>query len=116
MKVLLKNTTILDKASSHFNQKRDILIDNGIISSISESINDAEAQVIESDDLYVSQSWMDLKADFRDPGFEDEEDIESGLNCAAAGGFGHVFVVPTTSPTIDSKGQVNYLLDRKSVV
>ncbi|HLW30548.1 MAG TPA: dihydroorotase [Brumimicrobium sp.] len=109
MKILLKQAIILDRASASFNQKKDILILDGKISKIADNIIEEDAQEITSKELYVSQSWVDLKADFCDPGFEYNEDIKSGLATAANGGFGHVFVVPTTFPIVDSKGQVNYL-------
>src|SRR5690625_7754419 len=109
MKVLFKQATILDKASDFFNQKMDILIENGKITKIAKEIVDQEAQKVESQSLHVSQSWVDLKADFCDPGNEDNESIKSGLRAASAGGFGHVFVVPTTTPVVDNKGQVNYI-------
>lgn len=109
MKILLKQAIILDRASASFNQKKDILILDGKISKIADNIIEEDAQEITSKELYVSQSWVDLKADFCDPGFEYNEDIKSGLATATNGGFGHVFVVPTTSPVVDSKGQVNYL-------
>jgi dihydroorotase len=109
MKILLKQATILDRASAYFNQRKDILIEDGKIAEIANEITDGEAQLISSKALYVSQSWMDLKADFCDPGHEYNEDVQTGLAAAADGGFGHVFIVPTTSPVVDSKGQVNYL-------
>src|SRR5690554_6058803 len=109
MKILLKQATILDKSSDFFNQKMDVLIEKGKISKIAKEIIDSEAQEVKSKALHISQSWVDLKADFCDPGNEDNEDIKSGLKAAAEGGFGHVFVVPTTSPVVDSKGQVNYV-------
>lgn len=109
MKILLKQTTILDRASAFYNQKKDILITDGKISKIADSITEEDVKVISSNELYVSQSWVDLKADFCDPGFEYNEDVQTGIAAATDGGFGHVFVVPTTSPIVDSKGQVNYL-------
>src|SRR5690554_5219756 len=109
MKILLKQTTILDSASAFFNQQKDILITDGKITKIADNITDGDAKLVSSKELFVSQSWVDLKADFCDPGFEYNEDVKSGLAAAADGGFGHVFVVPTTSPVVDSKGQVNYL-------
>jgi dihydroorotase len=114
MKILLKQATILDRASAHFNQRKDILIVEGKISKIADSIAEEGAKEISSKELYVSQSWVDLKADFCDPGFEYNEDVQTGLAAATYGGFGHVFVVPTTSPVIDSKGQVNYLKTESS--
>ncbi|HLV43170.1 MAG TPA: dihydroorotase [Brumimicrobium sp.] len=109
MKVLLKQATILDSSSAHFNQQKDILIIDGKIKKIADNIIEEGAQEITSKELYVSQSWVDLKADFCDPGHEYNEDVQTGLAVAGDGGFGHVFVVPTTSPVVDSKGQVNYL-------
>lgn len=109
MKILLKQATILDRASAYFNQRKDILITDGKITNIADSIIEEGVKEISSKELYVSQSWVDLKADFCDPGFEYNEDVQTGLAAATNGGFGHVFIVPTTSPVVDSKGQVNYL-------
>lgn len=109
MKILLKQATILDRESVHYEKKQDILIEDGKISKIADQIITEDAEVITSNELFVSQSWVDLKADFCDPGYEYNEDVQTGLAAAADGGFGHVYVVPTTSPVVDSKGQINYL-------
>lgn len=109
MKILLKQATILDRESVHYENKQDILIEDGKISKIADQIITEDAEVITSNELFVSQSWVDLKADFCDPGYEYNEDVQTGLAAAADGGFGHVYVVPTTSPVVDSKGQINYL-------
>nr|WP_299205542.1 dihydroorotase [uncultured Brumimicrobium sp.] len=109
MKILLKQATILDRESVHYEKKQDLLIEDGKISRIADQIITEDAEVITSNELFVSQSWVDLKADFCDPGYEYNEDVQTGLAAAADGGFGHVYVVPTTSPVVDSKGQINYL-------
>src|SRR5690606_14379286 len=56
--------------------------------------------------------WMDMRANFRDPGDEQKEDLESGLKAAANGGFTTVALMPSTNPAIDNKGAVEYLLNR----
>jgi dihydroorotase len=112
MNLILKNATILDSRSSHFGQTRDIFIENGIISQISNSILNNDAIVIESENLSVSQGWVDMKAEFCDPGFEHKETIENGLDTAAAGGFTHIGVLPSTSPVVDGKSQVEYLFSK----
>jgi dihydroorotase len=109
MKVLIKNATILDRKSEYFNEVRDILIVDGKIKNIEPSITENDALIIESNSLHISQSWIDLKANFCDPGSEHKEDIISGLNAAGEGGFGHVHVVPSTNPVVDCKGQINYM-------
>jgi dihydroorotase len=110
MKILLKSVLISDASSSFFGKTKDILIENGIYLKIEDSILDEEAQIIQHNGLQISQGWVDLKADFCDPGLEQKETIESGLNAAAAGGYTHVFVTPNTHPEVDGKSQIDYLL------
>jgi dihydroorotase len=110
MKILLKSVLVSDASSSFFGKTKDILIENGIYVKIEDSILDNDAQIIQHQALQISQGWVDLKADFCDPGLEQKETIESGLNAAAAGGFTHVFVTPNTHPVVDGKSQIDYLL------
>lgn len=110
MKIVLKNTSILDSASSFFGAKKDICIENGKIVSIEDNIAlTDDVQIIESSNLCISQSWVDLDADFCDPGTETRENLHSGRKVAQAGGFGHVYLSPSTSPVTDNKAQVIYL-------
>ena len=110
MKILLKSVVISDASSSFFGKTKDILIEDGVYLKIEDSISDADAQIIQHNGLQISQGWVDLKADFCDPGFEQKETIESGLNAAAAGGYTHVFVTPNTHPVVDGKSQIDYLI------
>lgn len=110
MKILLKSVLISDASSSFFGKTKDILIEDGVYLKIEDSISDADAQIIQHNGLQISQGWVDLKADFCDPGFEQKETIESGLNAAAAGGYTHVFVTPNTHPSVDGKSQIDYLI------
>lgn len=112
MKLILKKAVIVDKSSSFFGKQKDLLIENGVIVDISDNIDDNNALIIQSENLQVSQGWVDLKADFCDPGFEHKETIESGLDTAASGGYTHVAVLPTTTPVVDGKSQVEYLLGK----
>lgn len=109
MSILLKKVKIVDPSSSFFNQTKDILIENGLIASIEESINSENAHTIEGNDLHISQGWVDLKAHFCDPGEEHKETIESGLDAASYGGFTHVAVLPSTNPVVDGKTKIEYL-------
>ncbi len=113
MKILIKQATIID-VNSEFNGKtKDVLIENNTIVSIKDSIQDAEAKKIDYSNLHISMGWVDLKSNFCDPGMEHKETVESGLDAAAAGGFTHVAVLPSTQPVVDGKSQIEYLL-RKS--
>lgn len=109
MKVLLKQAKIIDSCSPHNGNVKDILIENGVIIEISDSIDSPDAEEVSNDNLHVSIGWVDLKADFCDPGMEHKETVESGLESAAYGGYTHVAIVPSTNPVIDGKSQIQYL-------
>lgn len=113
MNVLIKSATIIN-TSSPFNGKIvDILIEKGIIKKIAASIKNTEnVQEIKAKDLHVSIGWFDLRANFCDPGFEHKEDLNSGLKAAAKGGFTGVLVMPSTNPTTDTKGGIEYIINK----
>lgn len=110
MKILIKQATIID-VNSEFNGKtKDVLIEDNKIVSIKDSIQDSDAKLIEYPNLHLSSGWVDLKSNFCDPGMEHKETVETGLDAAAAGGFTHVSVLPSTQPVVDGKSQIEYLL------
>jgi dihydroorotase len=109
MKTLIKNATITSKGSALNGKKKDILIVNGIIEKIEDSITDAADETIQGENLHVSTGWFDMTASFCDPGYEHKETIESGINAAMAGGFTGVGLLPETSPVVSGKSQVEYI-------
>ena len=116
MNVLIKQAKIISP-SSHFNgQIKDILITDGKISGIADAITEKTDQVIAQDGLCVSIGWMDMFADFGDPGFEQNENIESGAKAAAAGGFTDVMLIPNSQPVVDNKAQVEYIVQKAKQV
>jgi dihydroorotase len=113
VKVLIKKATILCAQSQYHLQQKDILIVNGMIDKIASSIpSDKKYTIIEAKNLYVSVGWVDVFADFADPGFEQKEDLKSGMQAAANGGYTDVMILPNTSPTISNKGQVEYIINQ----
>jgi dihydroorotase len=110
MKILIKKATVIDTTSDYNGNVVDILINDGIFEEIGTDLIDDEAQCIEGEDLFVSQGWVDLKANFCDPGEEHKETIESGLDAAAFGGYTHVAVLPSTHPVVDGKTEIEYML------
>lgn len=59
---------------------------------------------------------IDLHVHFRDPGQTYKEDVHSGCQAAAAGGFTTVCMMPNTSPVIDSPQAVEALLHRQESI
>lgn len=112
MKLLVKQATILDTSSPYNGLIKDILINDGIIQRIDDSINADNLKTIEVNSLLVSNGWVDIFSNFNDPGFEYKETLETGANAAAAGGFTHVFVLPNTQPAVSSKTAVEYIVQK----
>ena len=113
MTTLLKSATIIDNSSPFHNQKKDILITNGIIEKISDTIKNSNTdQVVELENLHVSCGWFDSSVSFGEPGYEERENIKNGLAVAAKSGFTSVAVNANTNPIIDHKSAVEFLLNK----
>jgi len=112
MKLLIKQARIVDPASSFNGQMADLLIENGIITTISPNINVKADQVIDQPGLHVSPGWVDCFAHFADPGFEQKETLETGAAAASIGGFTDVMIIPNTAPTLHNKASVEYILHK----
>ena len=110
MQLLLRNAKILDSKSKYDKQIVDILIEDGTIREIGNSLPIHSATVFEAEHVMVSQGWVDVFADYCEPGFEQKETIASGLATAAAAGFTDVFLVPNTAPAISTKSIVEFVL------
>ncbi|MBK8142727.1 MAG: dihydroorotase [Chitinophagaceae bacterium] len=109
MKLLIKQAKIVDPSSPFNGQSADILIDNGIISKIGIALPDKADKEIAIEGLHASPGWVDVFANFADPGYEFKETLETGAAAAAAGGYTDVMVIPNTNPSIHNKAGVEYI-------
>jgi len=107
--LILKQVRIIDPQSPHHLHTHDIYIADGIIQEIASSISKEGIAEIHGKDLAVSAGWLDMRANFRDPGFEFKEDLVSGARAAAAGGFTAVALLPDTLPVLQSKSEIEYI-------
>jgi dihydroorotase len=112
MGLLIKAVQVCDLQSPFHNQTVDISInDDGIIDNIGKLEGNGQA-VIDGKGMKVSTGWVDMHANFNDPGLEHKEDVFSGMEAAQFGGFSDVVVLPNTKPTIQSKSDIIYLRQR----
>jgi dihydroorotase len=114
MQLLIKNTTLTDPNSPLNGKQQDILIDNGFIKAIANpgSMEANGAEILDGTGTHTTPGFMDMRAQFADPGYEHREDILSGCKTAAAGGFTGVAVLPSTWPAVHSKSEVEYVLNK----
>ena len=112
-KLLLKGGRIIDP----FSKKTfigDLLVENGSISKIADSIpsKGRNYNIIDCKGLIVTHGFCDIHVHFREPGREDKENLESGSIAAIAGGFTQVCTMPNTDPVIDSPEHVYYIASK----
>ena len=58
MSVLIKQATIISKGSPLNGKRKDILIQNGIITSIADSIKPSAERIIEEEGLHISIGFI----------------------------------------------------------
>lgn len=117
MNYLIHNVEIIDKHSEFNRQRKSILIENGVITQISDISSTQSTDhltVISGQNLQLSAGWFDMRASFCDPGFEHKETLTTGCNAAQAGGFTEVAVLPNTQPVIQTKNELAYLKSHNS--
>jgi dihydroorotase len=112
MKLLIKQARIVDPSSPFNGQITDIFIDNGIISKIGNNVPAKADKIIDIKGLHASPGWMDVFANFGDPGYEFKETLETGAAAAAAGGYTDVMIIPNTNPVIHNKSIVEYIVQK----
>lgn len=110
MKLIIREAKIIDSQSSFHNKKVDLQIENGILTKIGSKLsNENNFEELKLDNLHVSQGWFDSSVSLGEPGFEDRETIENGLNVAAKSGFTAIALQPNSYPIIDNQSQVNFV-------
>lgn len=112
-KLLIKQAKIIDSRSKWNQKSVDLLIENGIIQKIETNLQpDSETKVVSLENIHVSPGFFDPTVHFCDPGEEHKEDIESGIQAAARGGYTAVGVLGITHPPVTEKTRVQYIKNK----
>lgn len=114
MNLLIKSAHIIDPLSNT-DTTSDILIEDGIIKSISDDITpdkNSDIETIDATDMVAMPGLCDIHVHFRDPGWPDKETIESGCLSALAGGVTTVVCMANTNPVTDNPDTLKYILDK----
>ena len=115
--LLIKNGRVVDPVTNT-DRKLDVLVDGAVITEVEQQI-DPEAcrekygadnvRVIDAEGLVVAPGLVDTHVHFRDPGFTYKEDIETGAEAAAYGGFTTVICMANTKPAVDNVETLEYI-------
>ena len=110
MNLIIRTATIIDSKSPFHNQIVDVKITSGKIEKIGKQLqNPDNYQEIKIENLHLSQGWFDSSVSLGEPGFEDRETIQNGLDVAAKSGFTGIALQPNSYPIIDNQSQVHFV-------
>lgn len=110
--LIVRNAHVVDPFH-RINEVLELYIKNGKVQKWGKKVDaPADADVFDAKGLYLFPGFIDLQVHFRDPGFENKETIESGVQEAIAGGFAGCVTMPNTKPACDNEQIVKYQIDR----
>lgn len=108
--ILIRGGRIIDPALNK-DTVGDLLIEDGRFVDSFHNKDQKPGQVIEAKGKVVSPGFVDIHVHFRDPGQTHKENIRSGSESAAAGGFTTVVCMPNTSPVCDNAGTIQHIMN-----
>ncbi len=112
MNLLVQHVIIADPQSKFNKQQCDVRIEGGKIKSIGKLSPEKNETVFDAEGAFLSPGFFDLNCVAGDPGFETKEDIETLTAAAKAGGFTGLALLPQASPVVQSKSQVEYIINK----
>ncbi|MDP2175916.1 MAG: dihydroorotase [Bacteroidota bacterium] len=110
---LLKNINIVDEQSEFNGQTGDLLIENGVVKlfEIDHSLQNAD-QIIDFTGCFATPSFIDVRCNSSEPGFEHRETYETLNKTALYGGYSQIALLPNCFPNRNSKTEVNYVINQ----
>ena len=109
MRTYIKNATIIYPEHTLHDKVVNLLVNNGLIESINPKNPDTFDREIDAKNMLLFPGLVDIQCFSGEPGNEDREDFESLTLAAKSGGFSDLFIMPDTSPTLETKSSVRYI-------
>ena len=108
--LLIQNGHVIDP-SQKMDRVTNLRIVDGRIAAY-DAAPDGQDTVIDATGKIVAPGLIDMHVHLREPGFEEDETVETGTAAALAGGFTSIACIPNTDPPIDTQGSVEFIRDR----
>lgn len=105
--LLIRNGRIIDP-SQRLDRIGNLVIRDGQVVGVDAAVG-PDAKIIDATDKIVAPGFVDINTQLQEPGWEEDETIETGTAAALAGGFTSIACGPNTSPAIDSQASVEFV-------
>ncbi|MEM7355775.1 MAG: dihydroorotase [Acidobacteriota bacterium] len=109
MKRIVRGGRVVDP-SQGIDHQLDILLEDGAVARLDETIEVADAAETDASGLVVTPGLIDIHVHLREPGEEYKETVRTGLLSAAAGGFTAVACMANTRPVNDHRAVTELIL------
>lgn len=106
-RILIQNGRVVDP-SQNLDRIANVLIEDGRIAALDVPAGPDDL-ILDARQRIVVPGLIDLCAELREPGWEEDETIDSGTAAAVEGGFTTVACLPNTDPPIDSQATVEFV-------
>lgn len=110
MSILFKGLRIINSDGSE--ESKDYVFEKAEFTLAYSSNTVQFDQEINAAGWLLSAGWIDLRCGLGEPGHEYKESIESLAGSLVASGFSAAVILPNTDPVIQSKGDVDFVLNR----
>ena len=121
MTVLIKNGTLIDP-KNNINEKLDIILEDNKVKEISKGIKEDKNgenvfnHIIDAKGMIIAPGFVDVYANFCDPGVTTKEDLKSGSLASAKGGFTTVILGVDNVPSTGEVNVIEYIHKYSSIM
>ena len=115
MSILIKGGRVINPATQ-MEEEADVLIEEDKVVEMKKNIEEKADRVLDASGCYVMPGFIDMHVHFRDPGFEQKENIYTGMEAAAHGGYTTVLTMPNTKTKKKNPHILNNVLNKAKVV
>lgn len=110
MTTLFKGLRLIN--SNGVQEPQDFIFDGEFKVINEEPTKVSTLQIIDASGWMVSEAWFDLRCGIGEPGLEYKESVQSLCETLEVSGFGGAVVMPNTEPVIQSKNEIEFVLNK----
>lgn len=111
MTILIQNGRVINPATQT-DEVADVLVRDNKVERIEPNCREKADEVIDAKGCFVMPGFIDMHVHLRDPGLTHKEDVNTGMQAAAHGGYTTVLAMPNTKPVADNVEVIRYVHEK----
>lgn len=111
MTILIQNGRVINPATQT-DEVADVFVRDNKVERIESNCGEKADEVIDAKGCFVMPGFIDMHVHLRDPGLTHKEDVNTGMQAAAHGGYTTVLAMPNTKPVADNVEVIKYVHEK----